>query len=210
MKSRYFVYVLIFFIIASSVYGCRHAGVWLARDDHPVKADALVMLMGSIPDRVLKAADLYKKKAVHRVILVEESMGAYQTLAARGVKIISNTTQASNALINLGIPSDSITILPGDATSTQMEAAIIKNYLANKANIDTLILVSSAQHMRRAGMIFTTAFKKRPNPIKILCSSNEYSGFDPENWWKNKENAEIVVLEYMKLLNYAFFEKRKL
>ena len=58
---------IIFFIILialSAVYigGCRRAGEWLVKEDVPPHADAMVLLMGSFPERVLQAADLYHEE----------------------------------------------------------------------------------------------------------------------------------------------------
>ena len=94
------------------------------------------------------------------VIIAEESMGGYQGLIDRGVKIISHTSQAVSSLVALGVPADSITVLPGDARSTLDEAVIVRNYIVSNPDIDTLILVSSPYHLRRASMIFRKAFKE--------------------------------------------------
>jgi uncharacterized SAM-binding protein YcdF (DUF218 family) len=83
----------------------------------------------------------------------------FKPLEARGAHIISNTSHVLNALVTLKILADSIIILSGDATSTQMEAMIIGLYLADNQGNDTLLLVTSATHTRRASMIFKTAFR---------------------------------------------------
>jgi len=189
---------------------CYRAGTWLVKDDAPVHADAMVILMGSIADRVLQAADVYQKRLAGKVIIVEESMGAYKELEARGVHIISNTIQVRNAVIALGIPADSIIILPGDARSTQQEALIIRKYLANKPGMDTLLLVSSAPHTRRASIIFEKAFGKTGTPVIFYCSPSKYSNFRGNGWWKHKEEIQAVLSEYVKLLNFLFIDRRRL
>ena len=81
-------------------------------------------------------------------------------LESRGVSILSNSAQARNALVIMGIHSDSILILPGYNTrSTLTEAKTIREDLLNKPGIDTLLLVLSAQHTRRASMFFNYAFR---------------------------------------------------
>jgi len=170
----------------------------------------MVILMGSIPDRVLQAADLYKKGIAGKVIIVEESMGAYQALEKQGAHIISNTTQAQNACVSLGIPADSITILPGDARSTQQEAVIVKEYLSKTPGIDTLLIVSSSDHTRRASIIFRKAFEKIKLPVVICSSPSKYTNFRADTWWKHKEEIQVVLAEYVKLLNFWIFDKRKL
>jgi uncharacterized SAM-binding protein YcdF (DUF218 family) len=210
MRSKIYVFCILIITIFVYFGACRKAGTWLVKEDVPVHADAIVILMGSISDRVLQTVDLYKQGLARKVIIVEESMGANKALEARGIRIISNTNQVLNALATLGVPADSIIILPGDATSTQMEAEIIRKYIITKPDIDTLLLVSSAPHTRRASMIFKSAFRKAKEPIAILCSPSAYTNFDAKNWWRNKEGIQTVLMEYVKMANFVLFDRREL
>jgi uncharacterized SAM-binding protein YcdF (DUF218 family) len=210
LKFRIITSIFILLIIVVLVHACRNLGLWLVKDDELVDADAIIILMGTITDRVLQADDVYQKGYANRVIIVREDMGGYNVLEERGVHIISSTLQGSNALSVLGIPSDSITILPGDATSTQMEAMMFKEYLANKPGIDTLLLVSSAPHTCRASMIFKAVFRKAKMPVHIICCPSAYTDFNAKNWWWYKEDFQEVLLEYMKITNFLLFENRRL
>ena len=180
------------------------------KEDDPVKADAIVILMGSIADRVLHSSDLHEQGLTEQVIMVEESMGAYRELEHRGANIISNSEQVFNSLVNLGVSEEDILILPGDATSTQIEAVIIRDYLTDKPDIDTLLLVSSASHMRRATMIFKSAFSKADMQVHIVSCPSEYSNFNAEKWWRRKEDIQKVLMEYIKIGNFLVFERGKL
>lgn len=187
---------------------CNRAGTWLVKQDAPVHADAMVVLMGSIGDRVLQAADLYQQKLAGKLIIVEENMSAYSALEARGAHIVSNSTQARGAAIALGIPADSIEILPGNARSTQQEALIIRDYLRNQSGIDTLLLVTSSPHTRRSSIIFTTAFNKAGLPVVVSCSPSLYTHYTGKGWWKHKEEIQAVLSEYIKLVNFWLFDRR--
>ncbi len=168
------------------------------------------MLMGSIADRVLQTADLYNEGVAGRVWIVEAGMGADKALEERGVQLISNSTQARTSLISLGIPADSIMIIPGDATSTRMEAQIVRNFLRTQAGIDTLLLVSSSDHTRRASKIFKAAFSPMEEPPVLYCSVNSYTKFNAEKWWRSRDDIQNVLMEYLKLVNFVLFEKREL
>jgi len=198
---------ILIIIVALNLTGCRKAGSWLVREDKPVHADAMVILMGSIADRVLQATDLHKADKAGKILIVEESMGQYRELEKRGVDIISNTTQAFNSLVTLGVPPDSITILPGDARSTRMEALIIRDHLLHRPDIDSIILISSPSHTRRASMIFISALKNSERPVIVLCSPSAYTNFKPEKWWKNREGIQVVVSEYVKIISFWVFER---
>ncbi|MCF8381821.1 MAG: YdcF family protein [Bacteroidales bacterium] len=206
-KLKLTVVLLLFVLFVGS---CRKAGTWLVKKDKPMHSDAIVILMGSIADRVLEASDLYKIGLANKLIIVEAGMGADIMLELRGVHLISNTAQTRDALVVLGVPSDSIIILPGGATSTQMESEIIKDYLLNESGIDTLLLVSSAYHTRRASIIFMSAFRNANESIEILSSPSTYTNFKAENWWRSKDGILVVMMEYLKMCNFFLFEKRKL
>jgi uncharacterized SAM-binding protein YcdF (DUF218 family) len=170
----------------------------------------MVLLMGGFSDRVLQAADLYKKGKAGRLLIVEESMGPFSELEARGAEIISNTVQARNSAIALGIPADSITVLPGDARSTLDEAIVVRDYLVERDDIDTILLVSSSAHMRRASMIFKAALKNNDHTVYIGCSPSAWSDFNAARWWRDKEGIQSVLTEYAKMGSFVVFEKRKL
>lgn len=202
------VIFLIFIVVVAAT--CRKAGTWLVKKDAPVQADAIVMLMGSIPDRILETTDLYNAGLADKLILVEESMGAYRELQARGATIISNTQQCRNAAITLGIPADQIIVLPGDARSTLEEALIVREYLKSTTDIDTLLLVTSANHSRRAKIIFENAIKRAGLDVVTCSCPSKYSHFNGKGWWKSKENIQNVLMEYLKMANFYLIEKRRL
>jgi len=210
LKYRIIFFILLLAMAILYVGGCRRAGTWLVKEDVPAHADAMVILMGNFPDRVLQAADLYHERRSGKLIIVEESMGPFRTLEARGANIISNTEQAQNACIALGIPADSITVLPGDARSTQDEAIVVRDYMSRCATIDTLLLVSSSAHMRRASMIFRAALCNSGPPVFIGCSPSAYSDFDAKHWWRGKEDIQKVLSEFVKMASFVVFEKRDL
>ncbi len=212
-------------ILTLAVGSCRKAGTWLVKSNEPQHADAMIMLMGNIAaDRILQIADLYQKKVSEEVWIVQEGTGAKNILEERGVHILGATEQTCNALKKLGVPAEKMVLVPGGARSTQMEAEFIRDYLQvrlqnpiqshfqteSSGNIDTLLLVSSASHMRRASMIFSAALKPLDQSFTICCSPSPYSDFSAERWWRDREDIQHVVFEYLKIMNFVLFEKRKL
>ena len=210
-KIRHKICATVIFILTFSyINSCRRSGSFLIKSDELIHSDAIVYLMGSITDRMLHAVDLYNSGKADKLILVEGPNDGYKELRERGADMISGTKQAANIAVALGIPQENILILPGGAQSTQEEAIIIRDYLSKKPELDTLILVSSSPHMRRAYMIFNTAFKKSGENVKILCSPSPYTQFNPDKWWKSKDGIETVVMEYVKIANFVLFERRDL
>jgi uncharacterized SAM-binding protein YcdF (DUF218 family) len=120
------------------------------------------------------------------------------------------SSRARYDMMGQGIPSDSILLLPGDATSTRMEAEIVRDHLLTHGGVDTLLLVTSSYHTRRAFLIFRSAFQAMEDPPLVYCSASEYTRFDAEKWWTSKRDIYQVALESMKLANYYLFERRQL
>ncbi len=204
-------FLLIFVALATAyIAGCRRTGTWLAKEEMPQHADAIILLMGSFPERVLQAVDIYHSGISDSLIIVHENMGGYGALEARGVKVVRTTEQARDASVALGVPPGNIIILPGDARSTLDEAVAVNNYLAGKPWLDTLILVSSPAHMRRARMIFKTVLRESAIHAYIGCSPSRYSSFNPDRWWLRKEDIQSVLSEWLKILSFILFEKGKI
>ncbi len=203
-------YLVILILLATSITGFCRAGRWLMEKDIPVKSDAIVLLMGNFPERVLEAADVYSNGLADRLIIVYESMGPYRELESRGASIVRTTDQARDAAVALGVPADSIIMLPGDARSTLDEAISVRDYLKLNPSVDTLILVSSPAHMRRAYMIFRAALRNSPQKIFVGCSPSSYSDFNPGKWWRRKEDVQSVLSEYVKIISFVLFEHRQL
>ena len=211
MRRSWLVFIILLIaLLVACIAGCRRAGAWLVREGVPAHSDCLVILMGSFPERVLQGFDLYREGKAGRILIVEESMGAYRQLEERGVNIETNSEQAVKSLATLGVPQDSIILLPGDARSTLDEAIAFKKHIAGHQATDTIILVSSPAHMRRAAMIFNAALKEQNENIYIGTSPSTYSGFSPEKWWRRKEDIQTVVSEYLKIASFIFLEKRKI
>ena len=202
--------VLLSVLAVSYIGGCRHAGVWLTTEEVPVHADAIVLLMGNFPERVLQAYDTWESGRADRIIIVEESMGAFAALKSRGASIVSNSEQAFGSLVALGIPRDNIVLLQGNARSTLDEAYAVRKFLPGNSETDTLILVSSPAHMRRAHMIFKRTLRAMDKPVVIGCKPSSYSSFNGVKWWRRKEDIQTVLAEYIKIASFMLIEKHKL
>lgn len=209
MKRLLWFLGFLLLVAVLSVVGCRNSGTWLAREDIPPHADAIVLLMGPFPERVLQAADLYNQGVADGMIIVYESMGPYQLLEARGAAVVRTTEQARDAAMALGMPDSCITMLPGDARSTLDEALAVRDYISGKPGLDTLILVSSPAHMGRSYIIFRTVLHEAGINACIGTSPSKYSSFRADRWWRQKEDIQSVLSEWMKIVSFVIYERRK-
>ncbi len=163
--------------------------------------------MGSVSDRILQAADIFEAGLTKELIIVNEKQTGIENLNKRGVDIPSQAQRSQSALIQLGIPDSLISIIPGRAASTKDEAAITAAWLKNHPHIDTLIIVSSAAHMRRAHLIFRKELKKHGLRVHLLTAPSQYSGFNAKQWWRDRESAKQVFMEYTKMLSFLLVEQ---
>lgn len=210
IKRRYKFFLFFVLIVVAVVLMLLEAGNFLVKKDKLFRADAIILLMGSIPDRVLQTELIYKQGLGRRIILVEENMEGFHDLRKRGSPIVSNTDQCYNALVYLGINEEFINVLPDTARSTIQEALIIKDFIKSNPSVDTLILVSSPSHTRRASMIFSKILKHYEVPVVIYTSPGEKSTFNAARWWKSREDIQYVLSEYVKILSFLFIDQFKI
>ena len=204
-KRLSFVFVIFTLLVLLLWIIIPRMGSFLIVKDKPVKADALIILMGNIPDRTLEAFDLYKQGYARKIIIVMANRYGIDYFRKKGIPLDGQTTITKKALEGLGVSSDDIIILPGDAKSTQEEAEALKKYVALHKQVDTVLLVSSSYHTRRAKLIFNNEMKRSGEKVTIVSCPSKYTGFNDKQWWKDRESSKIVFFEYLKIFNVLLF-----
>lgn len=111
------------------------------------------------------------------------------------------------AAIDLGIPEEDVLILEGNSRSTQDEALTLREYIRNNREIESIILVTSKYHSGRAKKIFKKALSVLNREIDIYSNPSKYDPFNVNQWWKDREDIKWVVLGYLKLANFYFYEQ---
>lgn len=174
-------------------------GNFLVVQDEPRHSDIAVLLMGSGPDRMLGAAELFEAGYVDEIVMVRNLVRGYDLVLDLGIEIPHDTDIAREVAVQLGVPEDRVTILPGDALSTKDEALAVREYLERKQDIDSLIIVTSKYHSRRAKAIFARAMKSLDRGVRVLSCPSGYDDFNAGRWWKDREDLKRGALEYVKL-----------
>jgi uncharacterized SAM-binding protein YcdF (DUF218 family) len=203
--------ILFAFFIFVRVFLMPNLGQWLVAEDELQASDMIVVLMGSLPDRIwriLQAVDIYNERYSDKLVFVNSYRVGYDIFVERGVEIPPGNAQLSKmAAIDLGVPEENILILEGSAKSTQDEALIIREYIRNNRAIESIILVTSKYHSGRSKKIFRKALSGLDREINIYSSPSKYDPFNASQWWKDKEDIKCVVLEYLKLAHFYFWEQ---
>jgi uncharacterized SAM-binding protein YcdF (DUF218 family) len=204
-KLLYLVlFALILILLLWVVPGMGH---YLVVEDPLEEADLIVVLMGSVPARVLEAADIYGEGFARELVMVQSFVEAAEELARRGVVIPGHAELTRDAAVQMGVPESRITILPGGARSTKEEALVLREYLDQNSEIERVILVTSSFHSRRTKIIFERFCGGLPQDLQFMSRPSKYDTFQPERWWFDRESAKMIVLEYLKLGHFYLLER---
>ncbi|HVN87041.1 MAG TPA: YdcF family protein [Candidatus Binatia bacterium] len=174
------------------------AGEFLVIDEGRRPADAIVVVSGSVPDRILEAVDLYHAGLSSRIVLSREGEPpGLDALRAKGATMPERHDLNRSIAEQLGVPPSAIAVVyDATASSTVGEAEIVVPYL-RQARIRSILLVTSKLHARRAGLIFRAVAGDR---IALTVCASHYDPYDPATWWQHRAMVRKVVIEYQKLV----------
>lgn len=185
----------------------RAAGEALVESDALAPVDAIVVLTGSYPDRILEAAALYREGAAPRIILCREPENAgFRRLAELGVRVPRLFELNRSIAEQLGVPPDAITVLERPAGSTYSEAEVALEY-AQSQGYRGLLVVTSKYHSARAGRIYRYL---AGDQIRILVRPARDDDFQAATWWQDRVSTRRVVIEYQKLLTFLLLDRWRL
>ena len=185
-------------------------GTFLVAEDEPQHSDLIVVLMGSGPDRMLGAVELYEAGYADKIVMVRNMVRGYDLVVSQGIKIPHDVDIAKEVAVQLEVPAEKVNILPGDALSTQDEAIQVREFLKSQKDIDSLILVTSKYHSGRAKKIFVKAMSFMDREVRVISCPTQYDDFNAEGWWQSREDLKRGVQEYMKLVNFYLREQFEL
>jgi uncharacterized SAM-binding protein YcdF (DUF218 family) len=192
-------------LATAGVLAFRGAGRELVvADPLPAHADAIVMLAGSVSDRVLETARLYQEGHAPLVVLTRERLArGAAALRARGVRLPEDHELTKQALIALGVPPAAIHTLAGRTFSTVSEARTIARFVC-KQHLRDVLVVTSPWHTRRARLILTQALGPG---VRLTIRPAPAGLFPADRWWTNRRAAKDVLTEYEKLAYYWLVQR---
>lgn len=182
----------------------RAAGEFLVTDEAPERADAIVVLSGSFPDRILEAVDLYQAGLAPLIVLCREPENAgFKQLRERGVVLPRGYELNQSVAEQLGVPSAAIVVVERSEGSTFSEARRVLDFVARQG-VETILLVTSKFHTRRAGVIYRHLAGDR---LRIITRPARYDRFEPESWWRDRMSTRRVLIEYQKFLLFELYDR---
>jgi len=171
-------------------------GHWLVAEDPWQKADAIAVLSGRMPLRVLEAAKLYRAGCAKEVWLTHES-GTANSLQALGIRYVGEEIYNRQILVHEGVPAQAIRDLEPATENTADEVQAIAGEL-KKGNQSSVIIVTSKVHTRRVRTLWHRLVGNSPRAIIRAASDDP---FKPGRWWRTSRDALDVVRELLGLLN---------
>lgn len=180
-------------------YPVRHAGTWLVQEDPLQKADAIVVLSGTMYERPLEGVDLVKKGYAPRLYVLREirDWGEVE-LIERGVPYTRIVDMQIDTMVKLGVARDAIGILE-PANSTAQEADYVHT-LVTEQKLSRVIVVTSKQHTRRARLVMNR--RMRDTGAQVIVRATRYDRDDVEHWWRSRSTLRFTLFEMQRLFAY--------
>ncbi len=163
-------------------------GSFLVVEDNPTKADAIVVLSGDGGARLEQGVELFQQGYSRWLILV----GGGQHGSPPAAEVMKR--QAAE----LGVPQ--ARMLTVDRSTSTREDALYTREAMEQQGLKSAILVTSPYHERRASLTFAKAFQD--TGISVESYPVQDDQWSPSNWWQNRTNLRLTVIELAKLAYY--------
>lgn len=165
------------------------------------RADAIVVLSGSstLAERTRHAAELYSQNRAARILLTTDNQqGGWSSSEQRNPYFHEI---AVNELTRLGVSAQNIEVVTPTVKSTWDEAQLIAEY-SRSHHLDSILIVTSSYHSRRALGTFRKLFGDSKTRIGIDPVPTGIQTPRPAMWWLHPRGWQLVFVEYLKLIYY--------
>ncbi len=186
-------------LLLAAVVVWPRLGPWLLKEDPLDKADAIIVLGGTMYERQLEAVDLYKAGYAPRIYLIRElqDWGELE-LIKRGIDYPRAVDMQIAAMERVGVPRRDISVIE-PADSTAEEAQHIRDLVARE-HFARVIIVTSKQHTRRARLVMNR--RVAPAGAHVIVRASKYDKSDLDAWWRNRSTLRFTLFETQRLVAY--------
>ncbi len=203
-RSRRFATRLLVAILIAGTVGLiaflPFAGRYLVLEQPLDHADAIVVLAGARVERWLEAVDLYRAGWAPRIVLSRGQLEQAEVrLHAMGIRFPEDADLVRDAMMQMKIPGEAVTILPQWVDNTAQEAAAAHT-LAVASGWHRIIVVTSKYHSRRTAYAFAREF--RGTNVQVVVHISAYDPAVPGRWWSARQDFRQVTSELQKLVAY--------
>ena len=184
--------LLVILVVAGEFILTAIGGILIIAD--PLReSDAIAVLSGGGDmSRVEEGARLYLEKMGKWLILTEIT-------PREGEKVTETTTLFVEIATGEGVPGSAILVTSQAAFSTREEAIEILK-LAQKRDINSLIIVTDPFHTFRTRLIFRSVFRNSGIDIYVRPVRNHW--YRSPTWWATSQGRQATLSEYVKIIAY--------
>ena len=179
------------------------AGARLLITEAPLaKADAIVVLGGSAnyKERAHEAARLLLDGRSQRILITnDDRRGPWSSAEQRNLFYYE---RAFEELKNAGVPAERVELLPQPVSGTHEEAELVRQYAENRG-FQSVLIVTSAYHSRRALWTFSRVFRDTGVQLGLVAATAEVETPPPATWWLTRRGWRLVPTEYVKMIYYV-------
>jgi uncharacterized SAM-binding protein YcdF (DUF218 family) len=165
------------------------------------RADVIVVLGGSATylERTHLAAELFRAGRAPRIILTNDGeQGGWSSAQQRNPFYFE---RAQEELRRAGVPADSIEVLPQLVSSTYEEAVLLRQW-TKAQRLQSILVVTSAYHSRRALWTLRRVFQDSGLAIGLVTPPHGAQTPAPATWWLHPSGWRLVAVEYVKMIYY--------
>ena len=166
------------------------------------KADAIIVLSGSAnyKERTREAANLLLDGRSQRILITSDATpGPWSSVDQRNLFFYERAIRELRAA---GVPESNIELLAQPVTSTKEEADIARQY-AEEHRLNSILVVTSPYHSRRAFWTFSRVFRKTKIQVGLISPSPGAQSPGPATWWLSVKGWRLVPTEYVKMIYYV-------
>lgn len=174
--------------------------------EHTLQQADVIAIAANWDEAIVRArggVDLYKKGLAKAIFVPRmERMEGLEEIKKYDIDIPENRDLLVIILEGLGVPLAVIGTSSQEVSNTWDEAKEVRSYI-EKCGYNSVLLVTSKYHSRRAYLIFKDALKGKATVISV---PSPYGSYTPEGWWKREKDRKRVIMEYQKIL-YHYWRK---
>jgi uncharacterized SAM-binding protein YcdF (DUF218 family) len=168
------------------------------------KADAILILAGSstFRERTETGAMLFRLGIARQILLTDDGERAgWSQTEQRNPPFVE---LAKRNLVEQGVPESDVEILGGIVDGTNSEAEMLAGIAENR-KLNSVALVTSAYHTRRALATFENTFAEKKLSVQfgIFHAPVGIQTPDAKTWWLYADGWRFVVGEYAKILYHS-------
>jgi uncharacterized SAM-binding protein YcdF (DUF218 family) len=165
------------------------------------KSDAIVVLSGSATfrERTQHAADLFNAGRANRIVLTNDNLKSGWSQAAQRNPYYHEL--AKEELRRVGVPDKNIETMMVPIVGTYDEALKLRDY-CERQGLNSIVVVTSAYHSRRALWTFRKVFSDTHKQVGIDPAAAGIETPSPSTWWLHRFGWDLVPREYAKIVGY--------